>query len=231
MKKLLVSDYDGTLYINDEDIKLNVKLLKKYMNRNVFAIATGRTYLDFIREKIKYNLPYHYLVINHGATIIYCDHVIYNNYINNDLKNDVIKFLNKYNYEDMFCSSKLESRLDSSSDEITKIYIKYDDEKKAKEIYEKLIEKYGVKIKLFLVNNNKSIEIVNGDVDKLNSVKFIMEKERINSKRVYTVGDGITDVQMVSTFNGYMMTNCNKKIKNIKCSYISSVSELIKKLS
>lgn len=232
MKKLLVSDYDGTFYINDEDIACNIKLLKKFMTRNIFVIATGRTYLDFIKEKIKYNPPYHYLVINHGATIIYCDHTIYNNYINNDLKNDIIKFLDKNKYNEIFCSSKLESRIDSCSNEITKIHIKYNDVKKAKEIYDKLIEKYGNKIKLFLVNNDTTIEIVNGSVDKARAVKFIMEKERIKAKRVYTVGDSVTDSQMISDFNGYMMTNCNnKKMENIKCSYVSSVSELIKKLS
>ena len=52
MKKLLVSDYDQTFYINDEDIEKNKIAVNEFRNQgNIFAIATGRSYYDFIKKK------------------------------------------------------------------------------------------------------------------------------------------------------------------------------------
>ena len=48
MTKLLISDYDQTFYLNDDDIENNKIYVNKFMNSsNLFAIATGRSYLDF----------------------------------------------------------------------------------------------------------------------------------------------------------------------------------------
>lgn len=42
MKKILVSDYDNTFYINDTDIKNNIDKVNKFRNKNnIFVIATG----------------------------------------------------------------------------------------------------------------------------------------------------------------------------------------------
>ena len=55
MKKILVSDYDDTLFIDEEGIKENIKLLKKWMRKkNIVVIATGRSYYDMMKEIKKY---------------------------------------------------------------------------------------------------------------------------------------------------------------------------------
>ena len=39
MKKILVSDYDNTFYINDNDIKNNIKKVETFRNKNnIFVI-------------------------------------------------------------------------------------------------------------------------------------------------------------------------------------------------
>ncbi len=69
MKKILVSDYDGTFYINEDDIKNNIKKVKEFRNKNnIFVIATGRSYYDFEKKLDKYPFKYDYLILNHGAT-------------------------------------------------------------------------------------------------------------------------------------------------------------------
>ena len=71
MKKLLVSDYDQTFYINDEDIEKNKIAVNEFRKKgNIFVIATGRSYADFMKKKNQYNIEYDYLIINHGATIL-----------------------------------------------------------------------------------------------------------------------------------------------------------------
>ena len=55
--KMLVSDYDETFYLNDEDIEKNKQAVGKLRKAgNIFVIATGRSYLDFFNKlESKYN--------------------------------------------------------------------------------------------------------------------------------------------------------------------------------
>ena len=76
--KILVSDYDRTFYRNEEEIHLNVDSINNFMKNNIFIIATGRSEFDIKRAITKYNINYNYLILNHGATIIKNDKVIYN---------------------------------------------------------------------------------------------------------------------------------------------------------
>ena len=53
MKKVLVSDYDQTFYVNDEDIELNKQSVQQFRdNGNIFVIATGRSFMD-LQKKVK----------------------------------------------------------------------------------------------------------------------------------------------------------------------------------
>ena len=57
MKKILVSDYDQTFYIGDEDIEKNKIAVNRFRNKgNIFIIATGRSYEDFMGKKKQYNI-------------------------------------------------------------------------------------------------------------------------------------------------------------------------------
>ena len=57
VKKILVSDYDDTLFIDEEGIKENIKLLKKWMRKkNIVVIATGRSYYDMMKDYKKTTL-------------------------------------------------------------------------------------------------------------------------------------------------------------------------------
>ena len=70
-KKIFVSDYDQTFYLNDEDIEKNKIAINEFRKKgNIFVIATGRSYFDFQNKVDEYNLNYDYVIINHGATIL-----------------------------------------------------------------------------------------------------------------------------------------------------------------
>ncbi|MBD9149351.1 MAG: hypothetical protein EGQ14_00750, partial [Spirochaetia bacterium] len=71
MKKLLVSDYDGT-FKNDKDgsIKANIDEVSKFMsNGNIFTLASARSYNSLIRQVNRYNIPYDYLICNNGGVV------------------------------------------------------------------------------------------------------------------------------------------------------------------
>ena len=70
-------------------------------------------------------------------------------------------------------------------------------------------------------------EIVNNNVDKSIAIEYVRNLEGINKKDVYTVGDGVTDKLMLTTFNGFKMENSCLEIEKLDISKVSSVSELI----
>lgn len=71
MKKILVSDYDQTFYLNDQDIEINKHEVEKFKkDGNIFIIATGKSFFDFKNKVHAYNIDYDYVILNHGATIL-----------------------------------------------------------------------------------------------------------------------------------------------------------------
>ncbi len=61
-KKIIISDYDQTFYINDEDIERNKVAVSKFEEKgNLFIIATGRSYLDFKNKVEAYNINSYYV--------------------------------------------------------------------------------------------------------------------------------------------------------------------------
>ena len=136
MKKILVSDYDNTFYINDNDIKNNIKKVETFRNKNnIFVIATGRSYYDFTKKLKDYPIKYDYLIINHGTTILDFNGNIKENYIiDENIKNFLIQDLELYDQDTMFACSILESRVSIKTRNITKIHKQFKTIEEAKKM-------------------------------------------------------------------------------------------------
>ncbi len=231
MKKLLVSDYDQTFYINDEDIEKNKIAVNEFRKKgNIFVIATGRSYADFMKKKNQYNIECDYLIINHGATILdKKDNIIFNEKIPNEIL-DSLKFdLHIENSERNFCCSILESRVDFEYKNLTKIHVKYNDLEYSNKILKKLEEKYNSFLNSYLVSGN-SIEIISKNANKSKAIKLLSKKIEIGQEKIYTIGDGYSDIEMVKDYNGYAMKESVDELKNVALEEIDSVSDLIRKI-
>ena len=225
--KILVSDYDKTFYTDEENIKINIEKVNQFMKTNIFVINTGRSYLDFKKKEEIYNIKYNYLVINHGASIIKNNQIIYNTPINNNIKKQIINDLDiKYSTEIFTCSG-LESRLTLENDNLTKIHIKYKNEEKAKQIYNKISNKYGNFIVVYLISKGKGIEIVSKNANKGIATKEIAKLENIKKENIYTIGDDASDLEMIKNFKGYAMKNATDEIKKYALKEFDNVYELI----
>ena len=231
MKKLLVSDYDQTFYINDEDIEKNKIAVNEFRKKgNIFVIATGRSYADFMKKKNQYNIEYDYLIINHGATILdKKENIIFNEKIPNEIL-DSLKFdLHIENSERNFCCSILESRVDFEYKNLTKIHVKYNDLEYSNKILKKLEEKYNSFLNSYLVSGN-SIEIISKNANKSKAIKLLSKEIEIGQEKIYTIGDGYSDIEMVKDYNGYAMKESVDELKNVALEEIDSVSDLIRKI-
>ena len=198
---MLVSDYDQTFYINDNDIEKNKKAVEQFQNKgNIFVIATGRSYLDFKNKLDLYNFNYDYVILNHGATILDKDNNIFANYsIDSNIIKDIYEDLNIKESINSFNCSELESRVDFNHQNLTKINVKYNSREEAMRINKIINDKYSNYVVSYFVNTN-SIEIISNQTNKSNAINILIERLGLSKDDIYTIGDGYSDIDMIKDF-------------------------------
>ena len=231
MKKILVSDYDQTFYLNDHDIEINKKEVENFKKYgNIFIIATGRSFLDFKSKVNAYDINYDYVILNHGATVLdKYDNIIFNFPICNEVIKNIKKDVFLEECINNFCCSELKSRVDFTHKNLTKIHIKYATKDKAIQVNNKIISKYSKYVISYYVTSN-SIEIISNKTNKSDAIKLLTQNLNVNNIDVYSIGDGYSDIEMVKDFNGYCMKNSVNELKQVAISEVETVSELIKEL-
>lgn len=230
-KKMLVSDYDNTFYLNDKDIKENTLAVKEFRKNNVFVFATGRSYDDFMKVKNKYELEYDYLIINHGSTILDNNDNLFNNFcLDKNIVSKISDDLLLDKATSYFCCSFLESRVDIKHDNLTKINIEYGDNKLKNKILNNLMNKYNDLVNILDISDY-TIEIVAKTVGKEKAIDLLANKININEDDIYTIGDGHSDFGMIKKFNGYCMEKSYTGLKSIAIQAYDSVRALIKDIS
>lgn len=230
-KKILISDYDQTLYLNDEDMEKNKVAIKNFREKgNIFVIATGRSYLDFHNKVDLYNFEYDYVIINHGATILGKDNDVFTNFsIKNEIIDNIKNDLQLEKSIKGFCCSRLDSRVDFNHKDLTKINVRYNSKEEAMIINKTINNKYSNFVNSYYVTEN-SIEIISNEINKSKAIDILLKKLKISRDNTYTIGDGYSDIEMIKDFNGYTMVNSVDELKNIAKKHYNSVSELINEI-
>lgn len=230
MKKLLVSDYDGTFYVDDESIKHNIHKVKEFRNKgNIFAIATGRSFYDFIEKLKQFDIEYDYLIINHGASLLNKNHnLIKNYYIDNKVKQDIKNEFNLVDGKNIFTCKCLESRVSINEKNITKIHIEFKTKEKLIKIKDILNTKYKHLVNSYLITGlNNCIEVTSLNSEKSIAIKEIAQIEDIKQNNIFTIGDSFNDLKMLETFNGFCMQKSEELIKQKITRKCTSVEEII----
>lgn len=225
--KLLVSDYDNTFHIEDCDMEKNIEEVEKFRKNDLFIIATGRSYESYKGEEEKFNIKTDYLVINHGATILKDDKVIYNKAIDDKLKEQLIKDLEIDTAEYFYCYKEKDC-VDISENGITKILIDYKDHDTAVRMRELVRNKYSDKLTNFHFTTYNSVEIVSNGVDKSIAVDIISKIE--NPNEIYVIGDNHNDYLMIKNYNGSCTHVAVDEVKQIANKEYKNVSDFIEEI-
>lgn len=240
MKKMLVSDYDGTFYRSEEEILKNIELTKKFQQRgNLFILATGRSYESFIHEIDKFNMVFDYLILCSGALIL-----------NKELKVLKAHFMNKKIVKAMLLEAKdikeeiiesifvgLYDRSDTLDgvDELTKLIIVMKDDEKARVLANLYNYKYKEEMITYIVptSNHKRIyvEVISRNTNKAQGIRDLKEMIGLRDLEVITIGDSENDREMVIDFNGYAISNAHEDLLKHKPRRIDSIESLIKDLN
>lgn len=230
-EKILISDYDQTLYLNDEDMDKNKIAIKKFREKgNIFVIATGRSYFDFHNKVDLYNFEYDYVIINHGATILDKNNNIFTNFsIKNEIIDNIKNDLQLEKSLKGFCCSKLDSRVNFNHKDLTKINVRYNSKEEAMAINKTINDKYANFVNSYYVTEN-SLEIISNEINKSKAIDILLKELSVSKDNAYTIGDGYSDIEMVKDFNGYAMVNSVDELKNIAKKEYNSVSDLINEI-
>lgn len=233
MKKILISDYDGTFYQSNIDIKKNIDKVTEFRTLgNLFVLATGRSYVDLKQEIDKYKIPYDYLILNHGALLLSKDLEIIKIFtLDKVLVNSILEYANNKDIYDVILIDAFKKRVDDTSN-IVKLMLKLYSYDKALEV-KKYIDKSYTNIKSYLVKdeNHYLVEVISSKASKSLMIEKILDKEKIVKKNVYTIGDGINDIDMIKKYNGYRVKNSCKELISVTDKAIDNVSDLISRLS
>ena len=205
MKKILISDYDGTFYQNDLDIKKNIDKVNEFRTLgNLFVLATGRSYVDLKQKIDKYEIPYDYLILNHGALLLSKDLKIIKVFtLDKELSDSILDYANNNkDIYDVVLINTFKKRVDDTSN-VVKIMLKLYSYEKAFEVKNYIDESY-TNIRSYLVRDEDYylVEIVSSEASKSFMIEKILEKEKIVKKNVFTIGDGINDIDMIKNYNG-----------------------------
>lgn len=231
MKKMLVSDYDGTLDpdTNKNKLRVNVRAIKRFIRQgNLFVIATGRTSKSILNACKKYLVPYHYIISYDGAVILDKDgNKIFSNpfteyelnYILYTLKNNnIVKNIYLYNSNTHTKEEK----------DIVEIEVNIPLFAKTTQL-EKEIHKIIPEARI-LFGTGKMF-ITRGK-NKKNGIEELLAREKIKNIKVYSIGDSINDLEMLETpwLHGHKVVFSHPSLyfKGIKT--CTSVKSLTKKL-
>ena len=232
-KKVLVVDYDRTLFINNNDMLNNIKAINNFRSKgNIFVIATGRTYASLKKEIDKYNIQYDYLILNHGALVIKSDNTALFHYkIDKSILLDVNDYLTKLKAKNIFYSYYLEDTNDINNPNISKLTAKFSSNlDNFKEIIMNIIKKYNNTLNIYFTQNFE-IEIISKDTNKSQALNLLMKKANFKKENIYTIGDSYTDIEMIKDYNGSCMDNSIDILKNNKnIVKYKSVSDYINKI-
>ena len=230
MKKILISDYDGTFYQNDLDIKKNIDKVNEFRTLgNLFVLATGRSYVDLKQKIDKYKIPYDYLILNHGALLLSKDLEIIKVFtLDKELSDSILDYANNNkDIYDVVLINTFKKRVDDTSN-VVKIMLKLYSYEKAFEVKNYIDESY-TNIRSYLVRDEDYylVEIVSSEASKSFMIEKILEKEKIVKKNVFTIGDGINDIDMIKNYNGYRVKNSYMELSSITNKVVDSVSDLL----
>ncbi len=232
-RKMVVSDYDGTFYLDDKGIIENVKKVNAYREKdNLFIIATGNNFIDFQKVISKYSIKCDYLISDQGACIFDNNGTLLKScFLDYEISKKIMYEIKQTNKEYKLCNpyTKAETLEEKN---ITKMAAYFIDLQEALNFTNKINEKFGEYVNAYtmIFEEINIVEIISSKTDKNEAIKYIIDKENISKSDVYTIGNGYNDISMIQNFNGYCMKNSVDELLKKCQNQVVSVAELIDKL-
>lgn len=249
--KLLSSDYDDTLFIDQQISQQDLEAIKTFQQQgHLFGINSGR-HLDSIFEECdKYNLKPDFYVGNNGTVVLNKDREIVFiskfdpvivqeilEYFRENLQDKVyfVSVNNGYNFGREFFNEGCEFLVDHTdplekyiNEPISTMFshvLNYED---TMPLVRQLRSDFEGKA--YFYGNAPFIDMVGQEIDKASGINKIAELMGIKHENIYAIGDSYNDMAMLSEFHGFVMNHAKDSVKAVADEVVNSVSEAIDKI-
>ena len=232
MYRLIVSDYDGTLNINEQPLsnQFFIKLNNLSNRGSIFTLASGRPYNQL--KKLFFNVANSIVfVADDGAQVMYRNCLLYKKTV--DVQD--AKSISKIALENGFvaiCALREENKSVKKeqlelpfflSSDIFKIIIIKDG--KDASLIKEFAKNLNVRV---CYEDDTYLEFCHKDANKGEAIKKIMEKFSVNETQTIVFGDGLNDISMLKTTkNRYFPENAHQSVLDLGGTVINSVEDFI----
>ena len=225
--KILMSDFDETIYFEDNERvnNKNIEAIRKFVSYgNIFGIVTGRSYWDLKPYLEKYNILYSYLICNDGAKIFnnmdYCLDTIL---IDGNKVSKMLAFIEEKGW-DYYLDDGYNKT--TNVNDCVKIVVNCSNEED-KEEYVSLLKKV---VPLHIYSSRNHINIVANGVDKEKAIKRLFNLEKLDYSKLKTIGDNITDYEMLKSFPGGIIKKHHPSLDELEKKEYAYLSDYIEEL-
>lgn len=224
--KVLASDFDLTLYVDDlEIVKKNVMAIRYFMkNGNLFGIITGRNYSDIKVLLNQYDIPYHYLICQDGAKLFdsmdYCFSTV------SLSREDIVRIvpvLEEYHFDYYLDDGYNET---TNMDDCVKVVgVIGNRREEAQKVVDILIkEGFYAYLSMYYIN------ILDSSVNKKNALEKLLVHADCYKEDLYVIGDSVNDLEMLTSFQGAIMKNHSKELDYLGKKSYNTLYEYIEEL-
>ena len=224
--KILASDFDLTLYVDDlEIVKKNVMAIRRFMkNGNLFGIITGRNYSDIKVLLNQYDIPYHYLICQDGAKLFdsmdYCFSTV------SLSREDIVRIvpvLEEYHFD--YYLDDGYNKTTNMDDCVKVVGVIGNRREEAQKVVDVLIEEgFYAYLSMYYIN------ILDSSVNKSVALEKVLVHAGCYKDDLYVIGDSVNDLEMLSTFQGAIMKNHSADLDKLNKKTYDTLYEYIEEL-
>lgn len=257
MKKVFITDIDGTLIHYDERDKENIAAFKRIKEKGHIAIAcTGRSLEGVESVEKEHGIKFDYYIVLNGAMILDEEkNIICNKRIKSEDAYDIVKMIEadclnisintgeKYYFVsgpgELALDKPLGFKLDSleleevKNQNISALVMNYcKGDGKHIEYLDSVCERVNNKYmdSVIAYRNTRFIDIVPCGCSKGEGVKSIEDTLNVKNKDIYTIGDSGNDISMLrGEYNSFTFSYAEEIIKKEAKFIINSFSECVDK--
>ena len=219
-KRLIATDYDGTLRRNGEISDYDVKLITEWQKKgNYFGIVTGRGD-TFIREVKNLPIKVDYLILYNGAMILDKDfNILEEQFIHRDDFAEIEKIHAKYD-------GVVDYDVVDEREWYHQYYSQCETPEIALTIADEINSTMGDRVSAFV--NYWHVNVAVKGASKTDGVRFMLKHYGLNIEECAAVGDDFNDMDMIVSLDGYSVSTARPEIISIAPHIVDSVGDLTK---
>lgn len=248
-KKILFSDFDGTLYINGTVNEQDRNAIRRWRaDGNLFAMASGRDLNALKTHLIEENVEWDFLLCLNGAEAYdHCDRLLFETPIDIKILPGLYRsVVQDDGWANVCCGSRgervrtpnctlfnndhvhyPETHL-SSFTKFTQLSTAVADTVAANEVKIRVLQAYGDYVSAEV--NGHCIDINARGVNKASGIEKLIQIACLSPENVYCAGDNFNDLCMLTSYQGYAMANGPQEVQNLVGKTVLSIADLIRNI-